>query len=85
MTLRTKKLETTSAYERNTERYHGELCARYGRPVHNPKHFVHLIDGGCIILHPDDEELYDEDDPGNCGLYPIGSECAKNLEGWTQE
>lgn len=40
--------------------------------------WVHLIDGGACILHPEDASLYiaDTDD---LSLYPIGLDCAKKL------
>lgn len=37
---------------------------------------IHLVDGGNTVLHPQDEHLY-QPDGGDCGLHPIGNDCAK--------
>jgi hypothetical protein len=51
-------------------------CACCGLPVPKPKFYVHMIDGGGIALHPDDEALY-TDDGGDMGLQPVGTDCLK--------
>lgn len=41
-----------------------------------PIWFVHVIDGGSRVLHPDDEAAY-QPDGGDCGCHPVGPECRK--------
>lgn len=54
-------------------------CWACFRPVRgkNPL-MVHPIEGGMVLLHPEDEHLY-KSDGGDLGLHEIGSECAKKL------
>jgi hypothetical protein len=76
--MRTKPLP---AYEaRNGRRIvSNHPCIVCGKEV-NPKtaRYVHLINGGHIVLHPSDEHLY-ESDGGDVGGQPIGPDCAKRL------
>ena len=86
MPLKTKKLIRTNSYPENIDKQYkqdAERCVRCGKPVKNPIHYVHLIDGGGLLLHPDDEDKYNQDDPGNLGCHPVGSECMKHLKTWT--
>ena len=47
--------------------------------------WVHLIDGGASILHPDSLPAY-VTDAGDMGLHPVGMDCAKRLGvEWTRE
>jgi hypothetical protein len=54
------------------------FCCRCQKDIkpNSGRKWVHLIDGGASILHPDDEKLYTPDG-GDLGLYPIGMECAR--------
>lgn len=50
-----------------------------------PHRWVHLVDGGWNILHPDDEEAYGVGDPGDMGGHRVGMDCARKLGlEWTQ-
>jgi len=77
----TRKLDRTNDHSRNAERAKNP-CAVCGRHVKHPAGWVHIVEGGLEILHPDDEANYDQDDPGNVGCHPVGSRCAKALKGW---
>jgi hypothetical protein len=56
---------------------------------------VHLVGGGHLILHPSEEAAFrakvkadpsSEEGRGDCGAYPIGSDCARKIGlGWTHE
>ncbi len=52
------------------------VCAKEVDPA--TARYVHLIDGGGVILHPGDEHLY-VPDGGDVGGHPIGPDCAKRL------
>ena len=39
---------------------------------------IHIIDGGSLVLHPQDEHLYKSDN-ADVGLHPIGNDCAKRF------
>lgn len=43
-----------------------------------PKHWVHLVNGGVEVLHPQDETLY-KTDGGDLYFHPVGPECAKKI------
>lgn len=49
------------------------------------RRWIHLVDGGMKILHPDSESEY-VSDSGEMGYFPVGVDCAKiiGLE-WTTE
>jgi len=54
-------------------------CYVCGKEVRNPHHrWVHAIDGGVRALHPHDEHKY-VPNGGDCGLHPIGADCAKKF------
>lgn len=54
-------------------------CAACGKELKSKNtFFVHVIDGGSNVLHPEDEALYVED-AGEMGHHEIGSECAKKF------
>lgn len=46
----------------------------------NPRtaRYVHVINGGQVVLHPNDERLY-VPDGGDMGGHPIGPDCARRL------
>lgn len=55
------------------------FCCRCQKDIKTKTHrVVHLIEGGMWILHPEDEHLY-ESDNGDCGWFPIGNDCAKQV------
>lgn len=43
-----------------------------------PRYWVHLIEGGPVVLHPEDEDRYTPDG-GDLGAHPVGPECAKKI------
>ncbi len=60
-------------------------CARCQKDLKpgQPHRWVHLIEGGHIVLHPEDEAEYVAD-AGDCGLHPVGMDCAKKIGlAWT--
>ena len=64
----------------------GNVCACCCRPVDiNTMHYVHVINGGSDVLHPDDEHLYNyaENEASDLGYNEIGSGCAKKFKGFT--
>jgi len=78
--LRTMRLPRS---EKRHEGYpEGDLqpCAVCGRTIRNEARavWVHIVDGGGVILHRDDEAAY-ASDGGDLGLYPVGPECAKRI------
>lgn len=56
-----------------------DCCFMCGKEV-NPEtcKMVHLIDGGSNILHPEDEDKYEEDS-GDLYFHYVGSECLKKI------
>lgn len=40
--------------------------------------WVHIIDGGMTVLHPESEAEY-QSDAGDTYFHPIGPDCAKQL------
>jgi hypothetical protein len=54
-------------------------CAVCGRPLGwQVRWAVHVIDGGALVLHPEDERRYIPDS-GDMGCYMIGPECRKKF------
>jgi len=55
-------------------------CARCQKAIKpgSPYRLVHIIAGGPLVLHPEDEALYRPDD-GDMGLHPVGMDCARRL------
>jgi len=53
-------------------------CVNCHKPLDRTKRhrLIHIIDGGSLVLHPDDEHGYRSDN-ADCGLHPIGTDCAK--------
>jgi hypothetical protein len=82
MAYRSMKFEQTASFNYNQERA-GDLptCARCGRGLVNPAGSVHVIDGGGVVLHPEDEKLYN-DQASDLGFWSVGSECAKAFKGF---
>lgn len=52
-------------------------CQRDLKPG-QPFRWVHLIDGGAWVLHPDHEAAY-VPDAGDVGCHPIGLDCARQI------
>jgi len=46
-----------------------------------PYRMVHIVDGGAVILHPEDEAIYaaNGDQAGDLLHHPIGPECARRI------
>lgn len=57
----------------------GEHCAVCGKPIKGKVWGVHVIDGGNLVLHPDDEDKY-VSDGGDMGTHDVGSECRKHFK-----
>lgn len=53
-------------------------CAVCGRKLLGDFTTVHIVAGGDLILHPDDEATY-VSDPGDMGAWDIGPECARKF------
>lgn len=43
-----------------------------------PYRIVHIIEGGIVVLHPEDEKLY-HDPAADLLWHPIGPECSRRL------
>lgn len=76
-----KNLDGDYRREPKTDRF----CVRCQKDIKegSPSRAVHIVNGGHLILHPDDESSY-VPDSGDCGIYLVGMDCAKiiGLE-WT--
>jgi hypothetical protein len=63
-------------------------CVNCHRAISKKKgnyRLVHVVSGGVMYLHPEDEALYTPD-TGDCGLFPVGMDCAKKIGiEWTHE
>jgi hypothetical protein len=56
-------------------------CISCGKPLRlttKKAYFIHLIDGGGVILHPEDTGKYDNAS-ADLGLYRIGTICARKI------
>jgi hypothetical protein len=51
-------------------------CIVCGLPAPAPKFYCHVIEGGGVALHPDDEALYVPDGGDMCNL-PVGADCLR--------
>jgi hypothetical protein len=55
-------------------------CVICGIAVTKPKFMCHMIGGGGVALHPDDENLFAQDaeaQRGDLGCQPIGTDCLR--------
>ena len=56
-------------------------CTVCGAALAEIRQTVHIIAGGGLVLHPDDEDLYWErggtGDGGDMGSWDVGPECAR--------
>ena len=60
-------------------------CSCCGREMKGTNHYeVHVIEGGSLILHPDDEHIYTPDS-GDMDWHLIGSTCAKKFKGFAKK
>jgi len=78
--MRTKRFDQTPAAHRRrpeTDKY----CVRCRCDIEerSTTRWIHLIDGGDGILHPEDEHLYADGGPSDLGLHPLGPSCAKAI------
>jgi len=53
-----------------------EFCFICGRDVKNPKHFIHVHEGGRTIVT--EEEAKTLDPSGDMGGFCVGPECIRN-------
>lgn len=55
-------------------------CCRCGKDIRTRANarWVHLVDGGMQILHPEDEDSYIADG-GDMGGHPLGPDCAHKI------
>lgn len=54
-------------------------CAICGKPVKTSRYWVHIVDGGGVVLHPDDEDKYSAagEPSADCGCWPVGPDCLR--------
>jgi hypothetical protein len=79
--LRTKPIDYDARRDPRTDFYC--IVCQKDMDRSKPCRSVHLIEGGPIVLHPDDESKY-VSDGGEMGCCPIGEDCAKKLgREWT--
>lgn len=59
-------------------RRHGDryMCIVCGLAMPSPKFMCHVIDGGGVALHPDDEGIY-VSDGGDMNFLPVGADCLR--------
>lgn len=81
LSYRTKELDYDARRQSKTDR----ACVRCQRDIKpsSPARGVHLVDGGNFILHPDDEEKYQQANPrghgGDLGAWLLGMDCARQI------
>lgn len=57
-------------------------CVICGLSVSKPRFHCHMIGGGGVALHPDDESEFAADSSeqaGDMGFYPVGSDCLRRF------
>jgi hypothetical protein len=59
-------------------RKHGDryMCVICRLAMPSPKFMCHVIDGGGVALHPEDESIY-VPDGGDLLFHPVGSDCLR--------
>lgn len=77
---RTKPLDADNRRDPNTNLW----CVKCHKDLDPKKNYryVHIVDGGHVVLHAEDEEIYNSrENPKNddLGSFPIGNDCAKKL------
>lgn len=78
-TLRTADIPTAKSgyqYDGVTPADSWGPCVCCGRDVRKPGGWVHVIHGGGVMLHKDDEDAY-QPDGDDLGLQPVGSDCVR--------
>lgn len=83
MSYRVKEMDYDTRRKPKTDR----SCVRCQKDIKpdSPVRYVHLVDGGNFILHPEDEAIYAQASRSDdLGAWLIGMDCAR-LEGleWT--
>lgn len=58
------------------------FCARCQKDLKpgQKRRFVHIVDGGSMVLHPEDEAVFNADPEnlrGDLGGWPVGMDCAR--------
>lgn len=73
--MRTKDIDGDYRHEPKTDRF----CVRCQKDIkpNAPTRTVHLLDGH-MILHPQDEHLY-ESDARDTGHFIVGMDCARTI------
>ncbi len=70
------KVPSSAHYSENRAKYpcRGESypCAVCGKPVNNPKHYLHIE--GCWALEPGEAV---KDESADLGLQPVGTDCLR--------
>jgi len=78
MPYRTKEFDYDTRRQPKTKDYCA-MCQRDMKP-NSPRRYVHLVGHGALVLHPADEDLYDEPQKGDdAGGHYIGLDCARKL------
>lgn len=57
-------------------------CVICGIPVNKPRFMCHVVGGGGVALHPDDEHLFAADEAalnGDVGCHPVGADCLRRF------
>lgn len=80
MAYRTAELPSRKDFDTPSE---GSFCYLCGKKLKGRNDFqIHVVDGGGVVLHRDDEALYEQEgDPSaDLGGWNIGPDCAKKID-----
>lgn len=88
--MRTREFHSSKSYGNNLGKAKtSQVCVHCGRDVVDPPGYIHLIEGGRLLIHPSSEDEFlekiktDEDlESGDLGLHPVGSTCARIYQDW---
>lgn len=80
MTYRTTPLDGDFRRDPKTDCF----CARCQKDLKQdqPRRWVHIVDGGGAVLHPEDEAIFaasPEAQPGDLYWFPVGMDCARKI------
>lgn len=77
-TINIPSVELPSSLVEGSRRRHGDAytCVICGLAMPKPKFMCHVIEGGGVALHVDDERLY-VSDGGDMNFLPVGADCLK--------
>lgn len=77
-TIGIPSVELSRSLVEASRRRHGDAytCVICGLAMPKPKFMCHVIEGGGVALHVEDEALY-VSDGGDMNFLPIGSDCLK--------